>query len=156
MEDRRSTVLRLLATLALLSGLCGCAPGQSAATAKTPTTAISQHEMELAAAAAHLEILKEVATVSNASVTAELGTVSETNTGSVCRSGRLLLIRLIGTFPRVAVTGHPVESGSPDFTVRAMTLTADAASGSVCLIQAQTGENGPVTPLPSSASLPLP
>ena len=44
-------------------------------------------------------------------------------------------VKLIGSFPHTVTTGHPVKAGEsmPDFTVRAMIITADARSGHACL-----------------------
>lgn len=66
-------------------------------------------------------------------------------------------IKLIGKFPGVLTPGHPAPPGTvpPDFTVRAMIITADATTGQPCLIGVQTAENGPVGPLPHSTTLPL-
>ena len=70
-------------------------------------------------------------------------------------SGREPQIKLIGDFPHAVTTGHPVKPGSPtpDFTVRAMIITADAESGRACLIGVQTAENGEPKPLPGSTIL---
>ena len=70
-------------------------------------------------------------------------------------SGRELQIKLIGDFPHAGTTGHPVTPGSPtpDFTVRAMIITADAEPGRACLIGVETAENGEPKPLPGSTNL---
>lgn len=93
--------------------------------------------------------------MTSASVIARPGTVQDSNTGHPCTSGRELQIRLIGEFPHTVTSGHPVEPGAstPDFTVRALSITADAGSGLACLIGVQTGENGTVKPLPGSTML---
>lgn len=93
--------------------------------------------------------------MSSASVIARPGKVKDSNTGHPCTSGRLLQIKLIGKFPHVVTTGHSVPPGSPapDFTVRAMIVTADAESGLACLIGVQTAENGEPKPLAGGTRL---
>ena len=100
-------------------------------------------------------IADQGASVSSASVIARPGRVKDSNTGHPCTSGRELQIKLIGKFPHTLTTGHPVFPGSPtpDFTVRAMIITADAESGRACLIGVQTGENGEVKPLSGATML---
>jgi len=98
----------------------------------------------------------EDAAITSASVTAKCGTGSDTNTSYRCSSGRLLDIKLIGAFPQVVTTGGPVdlpEAGRlTDFTVGAVLLIADAASGRACLIGVQTGK---VTREPAATVLSL-
>lgn len=91
----------------------------------------------------------------SASVIVRPRTVQNSNTGHPCTSGRELQITLIGDFPRSVTTGHPVPPGSPapDFTVRTMTITADAVSGLACLIGVQTAESGEPRPSPGSTIL---
>jgi hypothetical protein len=69
--------------------------------------------------------------------------------GHPCTSGRILKVKVIGEFPNVVVTGHPVSPGEPipDFTVQAFVVTADARTGRACLIGVQTAENGTPKPL---------
>jgi hypothetical protein len=62
-------------------------------------------------------------------------------------------VKLIGTFPHIVTTGHPLAAGKDeDFTVTALDITADAESGKVCLKSVQTGE---VAPEPGAADIPL-
>jgi len=100
-------------------------------------------------------IADQGASVSSASVIARTGKVRDSNTGHPCTSGRELQIKLIGNFPHTVTTGHPVPPGSPvpDFTVRAVIITADAVSGRACLIGVQTGESGEVGPLRHGTTL---
>lgn len=67
----------------------------------------------------------------------------------------MLKIKLIGNFPHTETTRHPVQAGdpAPDFTVRAMIVSADAQAGRTCLIGVQTAENGDVKPLPDGTIL---
>ena len=94
--------------------------------------------------------------LTSATVKAVSGTEINSNTGYRCESGRLLRIKLIGTFPHI-VTGGPVQipgltAKDVDTTVHAVLLTADAQTGHACLIGVQIGD---VEPLPGSTSLDL-
>ena len=118
---------------------------------------MSQDEIAKAEAAARQVIADQGATVSSATVIERQGKVRDSNTGHPCTSGRELQIKLIGKFAHTVTTGHPVPPGSPtpDFTVRAMIITADAESGLACLISVQTGEDGGPKPLPGGTMLPV-
>jgi hypothetical protein len=133
----------------LLVALAACSsPSAVDGTARGDGASLSQREIAEAEAVARRVAGEQDATVTSASVTARAGTVEDSNTGQPCTSGRELRILLIGDFPHIETTGHPVPPGSPtpDFTVRAMTITADAESGLACLIGLRTGEDGPVQP----------
>ena len=97
--------------------------------------------------AARRAVAGEDATVTSATVTARPGTLQESNTGFACRSGRILNVKLIGTFPHTVTTGHPVVGNATgpaeDFTVHAVLLAVDAASGRTCRIGVQTGDVRP-------------
>lgn len=136
-------------------------PAGSSISAPIPSTAaqtglhraLSKSEVALAVSSAKGFISRENASVTSATAITAQGTVSDSNTSGQCLSGRLLRIRLIGTFPKIVTTGLPLETGAPqDFTVRAVDLTADATTGSVCLIAVQTGH---VTPRPGATPLHL-
>lgn len=133
--------------IALVVGGCGAttSPRVSDVSAED-SSALTDAEIALAADAARQEIAAEDATVTSASATARSGTVETSNTGSRCTSGRILDVRLIGTFPRIVTLGHPTEGSSgadEDFTVRAVLLTVDASSGQTCLIGVRTGDVSP-------------
>jgi len=156
MEHRQMSVMRPLAAVALLPLLAACSAAESPhATPESATSSLSQDEIAKAEAVARKVIADQGASVTNASVIAQRGRVTDSNTGHPCTSGRKLQIKLIGDFPHNVTTGHPVKPGSPlpDFTVRAMLITADAESGRACLIGVQTAENGEPKPLPGSTIL---
>ena len=179
MAHRRITVKRSLAAVALLPLMAACSatqspqssPGdatssltQDETAAPSPqgnpgdaTSSLSQDEIAKAETVARGVIADQGATVTSASVIARPGTVEDSNTGHPCTSGRLLQVKLIGDFPNIDTTGHPADPGSPppDFTVRAMIVTADAESGRACLLGVQTAENGEPTPTPGSTILSL-
>lgn len=69
------------------------------------------------------------------------GTEDNPNVGPRCTSGTVLRILLVGEFPHVATSGMPNLPGQPprDYTVRALTITADGATGKACLEGAVTG-----------------
>jgi hypothetical protein len=165
--DRRQTVVKsVLAALLILPFLTSCLSDQAPRTAPESATqgpgqgtgqgtSLSDSEVAKAVAVAQQEIADQGATISNASAIARSGRIEDSNTGHPCTSGRLLQIKLIGKFPHVVTTGHPVEAGdpAPDFTVRALISTADAETGRACLIGVQTAENGEVRPIPGATIL---
>jgi hypothetical protein len=146
----------ILAALVVLPLLAACASTETPqATPEGSGHSLSHDEVTKAESVARQVIADQGASVSSASVIARPGKVRDSNTGHPCTSGRELQIKLIGTFPHTVTTGHPVPAGSPvpDFTVRAVIITADAESGLACLIGVQTGENGEVKPLPDGTML---
>ena len=145
MAGRPISVKPFLAALVALPLLAACSSTQTPHTASTGDgRSLSQDEVAKAEAVARQAIADQGASVSSATVIEHPGKVRDSNTGHPCTSGRELQIKLIGKFPHTVTTGHPVPPGSPtpDFTVRAMIITADADSGLACLIGVQTGENG--------------
>jgi hypothetical protein len=155
MEHRQKLVSRPLAALALLPLLAACSLAGHHAAHEVATSSLSRDEIAKAETLARDVIADQGATVTSASVIARRGMVLGGNTGHPCRSGRELLIKLIGEFPQISTTGHAVPPGSPppDVTVRAMVITADAESGLACLIGVQTAEFGEPEPLPGSTIL---
>jgi hypothetical protein len=156
---------RLLAALLLLPLLAACSSDRSSDS--TPGSPDARHgadgSLSEAEEATAVEVAREVvadqgASVSSASAIARSRTVASSNTGHPCTSGRVLEIKLIGDFPHTVTTGHAVRDGepAPDFTVRAMLVTADARSGRACLIGVQTAENGEPQPLPDATILQVP
>lgn len=116
---------------------------------------MSADELAKAAAPARRVIASQKSTVYSATVTVSVGKMLDSNTGHPCTSGRLLHIKLIGSFPHTVTTGHPVtpRKPPPDFTVRAAIITADARTGLACLIGVQTRENGEPKPEPNATVL---
>lgn len=116
---------------------------------------ITNREIGLAEALVRQELRQSRhadSTVESASVTVDQGRVKQSNTGHACESGRLLRIRLLGTFPRIVTSGHKGASAE-DTVVGAVLLTADAESGHVCLIGVRTGQ---VQPAPGATTLNIP
>ena len=156
MAHRQTVVKPILAALVVLPLLAACTSAETPqATLERGGPSLSQDEVSKAEAVASQVIADQGATVSSASVIARPGKVKDSNAGHPCTSGRELQIKLIGNFPHTLTTGHPVKPGSPspDFTVRAMIITADAETGRACLIGVQTGENGEVKPSPGATML---
>lgn len=167
---RRSWLVPLAATASVAGIALGVAavsdshrgpeetPGNQSVSASTATPTGSDHELSdseiaLAVSIAQAFIEREDASVTSGTATAADGTVTEPNASGQCMSGRLLHVQLIGKFPKIVTTGHPIGPDSPeDFTVRAVELTADPATGSVCLVAVKTGE---VTPDPDATPLQL-
>ncbi|MFZ2016331.1 MAG: hypothetical protein WAV00_21130 [Nocardioides sp.] len=158
MARRLTDVNSILAALVALPLLVACSSDPTPhATPQDGGTTLSQDQIAKAEAVARQAIKDQGASVSNATVIARPGKVKDSNTGHPCSSGHELQIKLIGKFPHTVTTGHPVPPGSPapDFTVRAMIITADAESGLACLIGVQTGENGWPKPLAGGTRLSL-
>jgi hypothetical protein len=135
----------------------GCGSSLETETWPEGSSSLSDDELAKALMAASEEAKSEDAQITTAIATAEAGTVSQPNTGYQCPSGRVLRITLIGSFPHVVVAGgHPTQPSNAaqpaDSEVPAMLLTADAATGRVCEIGAQTGR---VSPDPNATVLDL-
>ena len=156
MAHRQTVVKPILVALVVLPLLAACTSAKTPqATLESRGTSLSQDEVAKAEAVARQVIADQGASVSSASVIARPGKATDSNTGHPCTSGRELQIKLIGKFPHTVTTGHPVRPGTPtpDFTVRAMIITADAELGRACLIGVQTAENGEPERLPGSTIL---
>ena len=113
---------------------------------------LTDAEFKVAVAVARAEVAKEAATITSATATIGAGTVTETNDGPPCTSGTLLHIKLIGTFPHIVTTGRPLDGASSDsgvptdgsgFSVTAVLITADPASGKACLLSVHIGPAAP-------------
>lgn len=162
MARRQTGVRRFLAVLLLLPLLAACSsdlPPRTSPELASPRQdqrpSLSQDEAAKAVAVARQVIADQGASVSSTTALARSERIKASNTGHSCTSGRVLKIKLIGTFPHTGTTGHPVQAGdpAPDFTVRAMIVTVDAQTGHACLLGVQTAENGDVKPLPDGTTL---
>lgn len=117
---------------------------------------LTDQEYAAAVALARREVRKADAHVTSA--TAEIGrgvVVTNANLGYPCTSGKVLRIKLIGTFPHTTATGLDTRGSTvtaADYTVHAVLLTADAESGRACEESVQTGE---VAPEPGATVLTL-
>ena len=144
----------LVSLAALASLVTGCATTLDAAPVPGPEPAphpaeraanhdaLTPAELARATALARAEAEREDAHLTSASVVARRGTVRQPNTGQACSPGRLLHLRLVGSFPHIVTTGTPGgASGAGD--VHAVLLTADAATGRACLIGVTPREIGP-------------
>jgi hypothetical protein len=129
-------------------------PSGSPAATQDSNGTLTDQEYAFALDLARHEIRQDHVGVTSATVTVGRGRVTDSSPGYSCTSGRLLHIKLIGSFPDIVTTGHPVEPGAtaPDFTVHAVDLTADAEAGGACLRGVQTGD---VEPAPGAVSLSL-
>ena len=140
--------IAVAALLAILSTGCGSSTATRRAMGSNSPKhdVLTEQEYAAAVALARREVTSQDASLTSATATVGNGGVANPNTGHDCVSGRLLHIKLIGTFPHIVTTGHPVENStamSEDFTVHAVLLTADAKSGRACLIAVQTGHVRP-------------
>ncbi len=117
----------------------------------------SARDQAIALAVARDQIDAQEATILSATFSVRSGKVLQSNMGRACTSGRLVDVKLIGSFPHIVTPGNPVRPGEPepDFTVRAMLITADARSGVPCRIGVQTAENGEPQPKANAVTLDL-
>ncbi len=116
---------------------------------------LTDREFAFALRLVRREVHHAHADLTSATVTVGPGTVTEPNRGSACTSGRLLHLKLIGTFPHTVAGGldhRDTSAPPPDLTVHAVLLTADARTGRPCLEGVQTGH---VTPDRGAVPLPL-
>ncbi len=155
MPSRLTAFVCFLAALAAggcTSSASGVLNGPSISSSAAGHGSLTDREYNVAVTVARAETLKYDATVTSASATVGKGTVTDPNAGPACTSGTLLNIKLIGTFPTIAVggpsTGAPGSSN--DFTVTAVLITADPESGNPCAITVLTG---PRTPDPGATLL---
>jgi hypothetical protein len=155
------TLVSCAAAGLLALGLSACVNGAPPSQSRSSSDGgarrtLTDADVATAVAAARREVAGEDATVTGATVTTRSGTLPESNTGFACRSGRILNVKLIGTFPHTVTTGHPVDTTGTgtleDFTVHAVLLAVDASSGRVCRIGVQTGD---VHPAPRATVLHL-
>jgi hypothetical protein len=103
--------------------------------------ALTDHDLRVAVAAARAEVDKESAVLTSATVSIGDGTVTDANAGPPCTSGKLLHIKLIGTFPRIV---HGGLAGDPTYeAVSAVLVAVDPVSGKPCLIGVETGTASP-------------
>jgi hypothetical protein len=149
------------AVTCLLTALAigGCASSTSRAlddpsSSSTPAhSSLTNRQFTVAVTVARAEMKKYAATVTSATATVGEGTVMDPNAGPACTSGTLLHIKLIGTFPTIAVGAPPTAdepSTNDDSSVSAMLITADPESGKACDLSVQTG---PTTPDPGATVL---
>jgi hypothetical protein len=129
---------------------------------------LTDGQFNVAVAIARAEVAKDSTTsLTSATATVGPGTVTDANDGPPCTSGTLLHIKLIGTF-NIAVGGAPTDSapsasvasdsaplgGLPtdgsSYSVTAVLITADPASGKACLLGVQIA---PATPDPGATLL---
>ena len=116
----------------------------AADTNATRTHGLTEKELNFARALVQRELTKEGAIATSVTVAAGPGTVLESNLGYACTSGRVLRVRLIGTFPHIVTTGPgPWADPAGDYQVRAIDITADARSGRACQLGVRTGKVAP-------------
>ncbi|MDQ1680289.1 MAG: hypothetical protein QOI42_1148 [Frankiaceae bacterium] len=107
----------------------------------------------MAVAVARAEADKESAALTSATATIGDGTVTDTNAGPPCTSGKLLHIKLIGTFPRLVDRSLGDQPTPRVMKVSAVQITADPVSGKPCMIGVEANEAGTSTPDPGAVLL---
>jgi len=141
--------MRIARTIVACLALGGCASsahtalGAPSVSNSSPAHgSLADHDYALAVAVARAEVNKYPGTtLTSATVTIDDGTVTDPNYGPPCTSGKLLHIKLIGTFPYIthgALGGQQV----PD-PITAVLITADAVSGAPCQSSALTKNSSP-------------
>ena len=129
---------------------------------------LTDAEFKVAVAVARAEAAKDSTTsITSATATVGAGIVTDANYGPPCTSGTLLHIKLIGTF-NIVIAGGPTDGASSatassasapsggvptdgsGYSVTAVLITADPASGKACLLSVQIG---PVAPDPGATLL---
>jgi hypothetical protein len=154
---------RWLASVAVMLGVAGCSGSSTSSTgpSQTPSASAALHlagsDLSIALRVGHSEAARATGTpssgvawprgVTSVSALSRAGTLTDSNTGHPCTSGALLVVTVIGRFPRIAVSPPP---GATDTTVHAVVATADARTGQVCLRSVRTGR---VTPSAGAAVL---
>ena len=112
---------------------------------------LTDREFNDAVAVARAEADKGGGTITSATATIGDGTETDPNAGPPCTSGKLLHIKLIGTFSKITHGGYGGPPPTPSYQpVSAVLITADAESGKACLISVQVG---PETPDPGATTL---
>jgi hypothetical protein len=170
-----SAASRAAACLLAAIAVGGCASSASRAVDNSTGSSsapgngsLTDHEFSVAVAVARREAAKDSTTsITSATATVGAGTVTDANYGPPCTSGTLLHIKLIGTF-NISVAGGPTDgapsssapsSSAPSggvptdgsgYSVTAVLITADPASGKACDLRVQIG---PVTPDPGATLL---
>ena len=146
--QRRWTSCRPLAVIASVCCVLGLivavvvvGSGSSHSTYRQqPHGDLTDRQYAYALAVAHHEADRVAETVDSATAVLSDGVVEDSNTGQPCTSGTLIRIRIIGTFPTIAVGGVPTTPGSSqDTTVTAADVTVDGQTGEECLFSVRTG-----------------
>ena len=149
MKTAVRAAIAYLAVVPFTGVLAACSPAPSASppaalsTMKAdPTTigGLTSRELALARDLARAELKIQKATITSATVTVDNRVIDSSNTGYVCKTSRILHIKLIGTFPRIVL--NPI-AGNPGATVHALNIAADAMNRRACLIGVQTGNVHP-------------
>ena len=145
----RTTVKAIgFVTLIFVLGGCASQSDNTSAPLVSPTphsmNTLTSQEYAFARTAAQSKIRSEDAAVTSATVTVSSGKVIDSNIGEPCISGRLLDIKLIGSFPHIVISPVVYPGTSrPDATVTALLLTVDAKTGRPCLVGVHTGKTAP-------------
>jgi hypothetical protein len=133
----------LMWMLALMLGFTGAAsePSHDAGTSVAPVVSA---ETRMARALVEDQVGPDD-DIESASYVVGRGMVAQANTGESCTSGRLLTVKVVGTFRSIAVSPGPwgLDEDHGD-EVRAVVIRADATTGKPCEIAVQTGDPEPI------------
>jgi hypothetical protein len=98
---------------------------------------LTSRQYALAVRAVRRAVDVERAHLVSATAVLRPGPVRHPNLGGLCRSGRLLKIRLTGRFPHIGVHRLP---RAPSGLVTSVQITADGTSGRACRLDVGVGE----------------
>jgi len=111
-------------------------PGLAAAHRALALTAAHREANQIAVGRNGQQVVGWPSTISAVTASVGLGTVTDSNTGHTCESGKIISVQLVGDFDTVISGPTPTvgTSGSPDTTVREVDLSVDAATGLTCAV----------------------
>ena len=106
---------------------------------------LSDRQFSAAVQIARHQVRAADASVTVATATLRNGTVTDSNTGHRCVSGKLLHIEILGDFPHIVAAGRPAQPGRHASNplpgaVHAELIDADALTRKPCLLSVRTGE----------------
>ena len=141
---------KAVACLLAVIALQGCGKGANSARADAALGhgSLTNQQFAAAVAVARAEARKDEAVLTSATATIGDGTETDPNAGPACTSGKLLHIKLIGTFPHIVTGGLPPPATNGPVTI--VLVSADAISGKPCLIGVRTDA---ATPEPGAVLL---
>ncbi len=148
--QRRGRLLGLAAAACALA-VAGCSSHENEGrTPQANPAGLTGQQIALAEHIARTEIARQGSRIRLAVPQLHPGSVRQSNTGHTCKTGTLLRVTLIGSFPHTTVAPLPGRSA----TVHAEVVEANPVTGQECLIGVKTGRIQPpknATPLESVA-----
>lgn len=146
LRRRSAAVLVVTAALLVAVGAWGALMLASSSTArpKYPTSPddgpLTPRQYALAVRLVTRAVTIDQAHLATATAVVRSGVVVSPNQGGMCRSGRLVEIRLTGRFPDIGANRLP---GDPRGPVTSVDITADGVSGRSCRLVLGVGKAAP-------------